>query len=327
MDEPLLEVAAPSRLHFGLLSFGWPDRRQYGGCGAMIERPGLVLRFWPSERLQAFGFQHERAMHFAHRFLAHYRIGVEPPYCIEIRCDGRPHTGLGTGTSLGLAVATGLRTLLKLPPIAPHNLALSVGRGARSAVGVHGFLQGGLIVEAGKRRGEELSPLVCRVELPSAWHFVLICPRKGAGLCGDEESSAFRHLPPVPPSVTRDLWAELMRELVPAARLQDFARFSESLFHYGNLAGQCFAKCQHGAYATARMAEIVSGLREAGVRGVGQSSWGPTLFALQPDKYSAETLVEWLFEVLADDQVEFTITPPNNEGARVTQPGYATLTD
>src|SRR5438093_13563307 len=97
-----LEVAAPSRLHFGLLSFGIGQSsrhtpcavtahvgeslrdsdsrlgetrarhaagcgtrsvpttladhaRQFGGAGAMIDQPGLLLRFWPAERLVVEG--------------------------------------------------------------------------------------------------------------------------------------------------------------------------------------------------------------------------------------------------------------------------------
>ena len=39
-----LQITAASRLHFGLLSFGNPDLRQYGGVGVMVDRPRAATR-------------------------------------------------------------------------------------------------------------------------------------------------------------------------------------------------------------------------------------------------------------------------------------------
>jgi predicted sugar kinase len=44
--------------------------------------------------------------------------------------------------------------------------------------------------------------------------------------------------------------------------------------------GDAFAPAQGGRYASAAVADCVTRLRAAGVRGVGQSSWGPTVFAV-----------------------------------------------
>ena len=58
-------------------------------------------------------------------------------------------------------------------------------------------------------------------------------------------------------------------------------------------------------------------MRELGVRGVGQSSWGPTLFAFAADENSAADLIDRLaaLEEFADAQI--ACTPPNNGGARI----------
>ena len=55
-------------------------------------------------------------------------------------------------------------------------IARRVGRGERSAVGVHGFDRGELVVEGGKRPGEDVSPVLARLELPTAWRVVLFTP-------------------------------------------------------------------------------------------------------------------------------------------------------
>src|SRR5580765_7782762 len=65
-------------------------------------------------------------------------------------------------------------------------LARRAGRGRRSAIGLHGFHEGGLLVEAGKRAPEEISPLVARVDFPDEWRFVLVRPRRATGVSGTE---------------------------------------------------------------------------------------------------------------------------------------------
>jgi beta-ribofuranosylaminobenzene 5'-phosphate synthase len=313
----LLEVAAPSRLHFGLLSFGRSEGRQFGGAGAMVDSPGLLLRFWGSDELQADGPLADRVLHFAHSFAAHLQLPAAPACRIEVVRAPRPHSGLGVGTSLGMAVASGLSALWQMPYLTAGQLAKSVGRGRRSAVGVHGFLRGGLIVEAGKRTGEDLAPLVARVPLPAAWRFALIRPRSEVGLCGDAEAEAFARLPPIPGQVTRSLRRELMAGLLPAARRCDFSHFSECLYRYGCQAGECFAERQGGAFASERLSGLVQRIRGMGVQGVGQSSWGPTLFALLRGEKEAEQFAAQLRSEPDAEDLEISLTAPNNTGARI----------
>jgi predicted sugar kinase len=198
------------------------------------------------------------------------------------------------------------------------DLAKSVDRGLRSAVGSYGFMQGGLIAEAGKLSGETLASLTARVELPSAWRFVLIRPQGGRGLSGSEEVSAFATLPPVSKEMTARLERILNDELLPATKNSDYERFGDAVYRYGRLAGECFAPCQGGPYASPVLMEIVRWLREHSVPGVGQSSWGPTMFALQPDMASAQRLVEELNE-WQDGAFDLQICSVDNQGMRVTQ--------
>src|SRR5262245_47692582 len=102
----LVQVTAPSRLHFGLWSLAGAGR-QFGGVGAMIEQPGLKLELAPAEQFVAGGPLADRAKRFAAHWAAFHRAAL--PAC-EIRLLAAPpeHVGLGTGTQLGLAVAAGL---------------------------------------------------------------------------------------------------------------------------------------------------------------------------------------------------------------------------
>ena len=48
----LVHVTAPSRLHFGLWSLAAARGRQFGGVGAMIDKPGLRLTIEPGAGLE-----------------------------------------------------------------------------------------------------------------------------------------------------------------------------------------------------------------------------------------------------------------------------------
>jgi len=315
MPERTIVVTAPSRLHFGMLSFGQPDERQFGGVGAMLDQPGLKLQITPAAGLSASGPLAERALAFAQRASA--QLGTPDPRCqLEVLSAPREHAGLGTGTQLGLAVAAGISRFLGADDLPPARLAQLAGRGERSAIGTYGFAQGGLLVEAGKRPGETLSPLTARVELPEAWRFVLIKPHDATGLHGQAERAAFESLPPVPRATTAELCREVQMHLLPAAAAGAFAEFSASLYRYGHRAGMCFAENQGGPFASRRLANLVAAIRSAGVEGVGQSSWGPTLFALLGDAAAAREFVA-RFEDLWPEPVELTIAAPNNCGATV----------
>jgi beta-ribofuranosylaminobenzene 5'-phosphate synthase len=315
-----LVLETPSRLHFGLLSFGHTDQRQYGGAGLMIRQPGVKLQARPAERFEVVGCYAERVREFAQFWRIHYDDRELPPCRLQVLEAPRQHTGLGVGTQLGLAVAAMLHAMEGHPCPPPAQLARSVRRGLRSAIGVHGFYGGGLVVERGKLPHEDLSPLDVRIDLPEAWRVVLIFPQVArgksmGGLSGTSEYRAFATLPAVAPEVTQQLSHELQRHLLPAAAAGDFAAFAESVYRYGYQAGLCFAPVQQGPYHSPDVAKLVDALRRQGVRGVGQSSWGPMLFAFQPDPCGAERLVK----LLVQGKFELSqclITSPCNRGAR-----------
>jgi beta-RFAP synthase len=240
------------------------------------------------------------------------------PHCnIEIRSAIPSHAGLGSGTQLALAIAAGLSAFCNLPGQSPQELALSVGRGLRSAVGTYGFAFGGLIVEQGKRPDEPISPLDCRLDLPDDWRFVLVRPQGLSGLAGDDETRAFGALPQVSPDLSEQLTALARDRLVPAAATADFGSFADSLFEYGRLSGECFATRQGGPFNGPLLTSIVQQIRDMGHSGVGQSSWGPTIFVLAPSQHAAERLVTDLRSRHSAPTLDLLIAPPNNVGAQL----------
>lgn len=294
---PTIDVTTPSRLHFGMFSFGRAEVRQFGGVGVMIARPGLHLRIAPAAEFATRGLLADRTAAVVDRLLGHWQWTAPPACQIEVLQSPPQHAGLGTGTQLELAVTAGLNAFQGGQPLSAEQLALASGRGARSAIGTYGFLLGGLLVESGKLPGEVLSPLEQRIALPEDWRFVLIT-LPGAGLAGDAERRAFRSLPAVPPEVTDELRAEVDKELLPAVLDGQFDRFSESVYRFNRAAGLCFAASQGGPYATSAVSNLIDQLRAQGVRGVGQSSWGPTVFALVESPPAAQELLSQLLPEL-----------------------------
>jgi beta-RFAP synthase len=312
----IVEVTTPSRLHFGMFSFGHLHARQFGGVGVMLEQPRVRLQIIPAKAFAASGSLSSRVPPLIDRLCASWKL-PQPPHChIEVLEAPAEHSGLGTGTQLVLAVTAGLNAFLGGSTLGARELAVLSGRGARSAIGTYGFLQGGLLVESGKTADEPLSPLERRVELPESWRFLLVSPRGERGLAGEAERQAFRQLPPVPAEVSRALHAEATDELVPAAEAGEFGRFGNSLYRFGHLAGQCFGAHQHGAFATERVTTIVSQIRALGTPGAGQSSWGPTVFAVTESEQAARQLGEQLQPFLDDDE-SWQIARPARHGARI----------
>jgi beta-ribofuranosylaminobenzene 5'-phosphate synthase len=311
-----VQVHAPCRLHFGMFSFGHSDRPQFGGIGVMVAPPGVEVSIEPARHFAVQGLLADRARQFVELLAVRWKLPPLPACEITIQSP-RNHTGLGVGTQLSLATAAGMRRFLHLAEVPVEELATAVGRGTRSAVGTYGFQHGGLIVDAGKMPGDALGSLVSRMALPETWRFVLICRRGEAGLADTNEAVAFARLPPVPDEITRELWAITNEQMLPAVVRCDCRAFGEAVFRFGRLAGDCFSTVQGGPFAGDATARLVESIREFGAAGVGQSSWGPTVFAVTESDQDAQRLTDWLLSRVSGSEYEITIAHPNNSGVRI----------
>jgi beta-RFAP synthase len=172
-------------------------------------------------------------------------------------------------------------------------------------------------VDAGKEPGQALGSLAKRVALPASWRFVLFCQPNERGLAGSNEAMAFERLPPVPQEVTRELWKITNDEILPAAERRDCRRFGEAIFRFGRLAGECFVDVQRGPFASEEIERLVDAIRTFGVPGAGQSSWGPTVYAVTDGNQQARKLADWVRSQCAGVEYEIVIARPNNCGAMV----------
>ncbi|MGH7703656.1 MAG: beta-ribofuranosylaminobenzene 5'-phosphate synthase family protein [Gemmatimonadales bacterium] len=272
-----VRVEAPARLHFGVLDLRGDRGRRFGGIGAAVPRPSLLLEVRRAGALKADGPDAERALEFARRFFQHH--GLPGGAHLTVHRAIPSHAGLGSGTQLGLAVARGLAELAGLPPD-PAALARAVGRGQRSAIGTWTFALGGFIVEGGRRPGgESLAPLLARLPVPGQWRCVIAIPPGLPGLSGEAEAAAFERLPPPESREVERVSHLVLMELLPALADADLVAFGAALSEIQRITGEWFSAAQGGPFAGSA-GELVRQMAAWGAAGVGQSSWGPAVYGI-----------------------------------------------
>jgi len=282
-------VDAPGRLHFGLLDLRGGMGRRFGGVGAPAPGVSVCVAVSPAGDVVAEGSESERAADFARRFLAYHDIRGGARIVVERSIPA--HAGLGSGTQLGLSIAKGLAELYRVAAT-PVELARAVGRAKRSAVGTWTFAGAGFVVEGGRRIGvhDDVGPLLARQPFPSSWRCVLAVPDAPPGVSGAMEAQAFAELPlPDERDVERVSHLVLLG-LLPSVIEGDIETFGAALSEVQEINGRWFSHAQGGMFAPGPSAEIIRLMRDGGAPGVGQSSWGPSVYAIVDGDDAAESL-------------------------------------
>src|SRR5262249_45971846 len=152
---------------------------------------------------------------------------------------------------------------------------------------------------------------------PEEWRVVVVLPPWGRGRHGADEGAAFRalHARPAGPEATDRLCRLALLGMLPALAERDAEAFGEALFEFNALTGRVCAPVQGGTYADARVEELVAYCRRQGVRGVGQSSWGPAVFAVAADATRADHLAGRLCAHFGMGREDVRCTAACNRGA------------
>ena len=98
---------------------------------------------------------------------------------------------------------------------------------------------------------------------------------------------------------------------------RDLPAFSGALYELQHRVGRCFAGAQGGIYADPLLERIVKFIRSHGIEGVGQSSWGPTLYAVTADEATARSLADHLRARFDLSDREVLVTAADNQGCTV----------
>jgi beta-ribofuranosylaminobenzene 5'-phosphate synthase len=307
-----VRVEAPARLHMGMLDVAGDRARRFGGLGVAVSRPAAVLEASPSDDVTAEGPDAERALAVARR--CRDKLGISGGARVRVLEAIPAHVGLGSGTKLALAVTTALAALAGQSP-QPRALARAAGRGARSAVGLWTFVDGGLVVEGGVHPGaEQAAPLLARHAMPDEWRCVLAIPSAEPGLSGRAEEEAFARLRPDPDRAA--LIAQLvLTSLLPALAERDLTEFGTALTRVQRLVGESFASVQGGVFHP-RAGPLVDALLRLGAAGAGQSSWGPAVYGIVGNEQAGRELARRM-EAELDGDGRAELVSFDNRGARV----------
>jgi beta-ribofuranosylaminobenzene 5'-phosphate synthase len=310
-----VNVTAPARLHLGFLDLNGGLGRRFGSLGLAIEASVTSLRLSRAEATSVTGMDE---LPRARRLLAALSQAWNlPPVRVEILESIPAHRGLGSGTQLGLALGVGLARVFGRPE-GPREVACLLERGARSGIGVGVFAAGGFLLDGGKGMGDDPPPVLSRLDFPEAWRVLLILHDCEEGLSGQAERSAFATLPPFPAEIAAHLCRLTLMRLLPAVAEADLDAAGPAVAELQRRVGDHFALAQGGRFTSPAVARVLAWLEAEGIPGVGQSSWGPTGFALLPDTATAERVkaaAERRFA--AEPGLSFAITTGRNRGADI----------
>jgi beta-ribofuranosylaminobenzene 5'-phosphate synthase len=279
-----VRVTTGARLHFGFRNLSTARNRLYGGIGAAVDRPRIVLS---AERAPEVRCDANVAPAVARAVEL-----LDVPGAAVTVAEWLPrHVGLGSGTQLALAayvaVARAHDRAVDVRAVAPE-----LGRAGRSGVGVAGFEQGGFVVDEGHpaerftadrpARGDWSVPEVAvRHSLPPDWRFVLVLPDCPRGRSGDDEDASMRSvIERADPAVADEVERVLDRRLVPAVLAGNREAFGDAVAAIDRLNGRWYADEQGGVYRPP-VGAIVEALTDCpAVSGAGQTSWGPAVYGV-----------------------------------------------
>lgn len=305
-----------ARLHMGFLDLHGGLGRRFGSIGLALEQPATCLSVTHSDVLDAQGPGAERALICARNFLK--QAGQSGVVSIALESAIPEHAGLGSGTQMALAVGVALARLYDMP-LTPREVAALTARGARSGIGIGAFEQGGVLVDGGRGEHTFVPPLLSRMEFPEAWRVLLIFDGSGTGVHGSAEIEAFRALPEFPEDIAAGLCRRVLMQALPAVAEQDLKAFGSAIYEIQCRIGDYFASAQGGKrYTSAAVGETLEWLRSQGVGCVGQSSWGPTGFAVLENELEAQAMAAALKAKYVDRQsMSFMVCQGRNQGSEV----------
>lgn len=287
----------------------------YGSLGLALEQPRTSVLVGRAAGLTVTGQDSARALAIAN--ILWPVLGDGGGVAVTVNESIPAHSGFGSGTQLALAMGTAFGKLVGHKPKV-EVLARLTGRGARSGIGLAAFQKGGLILDAGTSMEKPgLPPVLCRLPFPRPWSIVLVSNPHGHGLHGPDEREFFMEPPQMKPSRSAAICRLVLLRLLPAVVEKDCVGFGSALNELQHHTGDYFAATQGGNHFSSKETEqAVRFLLENGAVGGGQSSWGPSGFAVFPSAKLAAVAIGRAVKHWGKD-LHFTQTKACNRGASI----------
>ena len=315
-------VSAPARLHLGDLDPFALGRFGYAPVLA-ISAPRTIIEAEAAETLAVEGSAAaEEARTYTQRVMDAFALtGAR----VTVKATAPRNQGFGSTTQLSLAVA---RAVTKAHGLDVPLLELVRAVKRTSTGGIYPFQRGGFVVAGGfpVKHGERvwlrekplIPPLIFHADFPEDWRFVLARPLtapKSPDKEAEEEAfgSLREHEPPA--ELIHKGYFLLAAKLIPAVLEQDAEAFGTALTGIQMTVGRIYQPVQEQLFNPASQ-WLIPLLNRSGALGIGQSSWGPTVYAFTDSPAAAERIARTI-KAEAQDRADVTIVSADNTGARI----------
>ena len=320
-----ISIKSTARLHMGFFDLHGGLGRKFGSIGLSLATPTIELSAQMSSQLQVEGITSvvDKVASIAQQFIT--KLNLSGSVRFNIRQHIPEHAGLGSGTQTALAVGAAISQLYKLN-LSTAQIAELTGRGGRSGIGIAAFDYGGLLIDGGRaaptntslsKLSSNVPPLLARYDFPEDWRVLLILDASQPGIHGEVEREAFKQLPEFSESLAAHLCRYVLMQAMPAIVEQDLTAFGFAIQELQSHVGDYFAPAQGGRYASQQVGAVLQALQNMGVACFGQSSWGPTGFAVFENELEAEKHLQQLETMFLDSHLSWKICSARNAGAEI----------
>jgi beta-RFAP synthase len=310
-----VSIKSTARLHMGFFDLNGSTGRMFGSLGVSIDAPYIQIEITKSEKPLIDAKNNEIVIKIVENIVN--SLNLDKNFSLKIIQSIPDHAGLGSGTQMALAIGAGLNLLFNLDLTVPQIAAIAL-RGRRSGIGIGTFEHGGLIVDGGRGSKETSPPVIARHDFPEYWPILLIFDNSEEGVHGEQELMAFDRLQKTSLEVAQTLAHSVLLQALPALVERDYATFSRAIYKLQHATGEYFSPIQGGLFKSKHVAEILNFLYGINILCAGQSSWGPTGFAIFESDESANEMLKLLRQKFSNfNNISFQIVRGNNAGASI----------
>ncbi|GAB7090036.1 beta-ribofuranosylaminobenzene 5'-phosphate synthase [Halorubrum luteum] len=305
----MARVSASARLHFGFMNLSLSHERLYGAFGVALTEPRVVVKAFPNDSVVVSDENDSvvnsdveddrRELTDVEEYAKRACDLIELPGARVTVVEALPrHAGLGSGTQLAAATLAAIARAHGLDPRVRER-APELGRGGRSGIGVAAFERGGFVLDSGHPTARfttsrpadgnwTVPSVAARHDVPNDWRFLLVRPDAEPGRNGGGEDAAMRTaVERADPKLADRIAGIVTRRVLPAIAEGRAEAFGSAVAEVGRLNGAWYADEQGGVYRPP-VGDIVASLESSpAVFGVGQSSWGPTVYGITNADHAA----------------------------------------
>ncbi|MGP8320926.1 MAG: beta-ribofuranosylaminobenzene 5'-phosphate synthase [Methanosarcinaceae archaeon] len=317
----MIKITSSSRLHLTLIDLNAGIGRVDGGVGITLDSPHMCISAEKADHVEITGKSHlSNRMQTAAEAVIPDGAGVR----ITIEEDMPDHVGLGSGTQSALSAATAVNELYDLGN-STRELAIAVGRGGTSGIGVASFENGGFLVDGGHRFSNKCAfspsaashadpaPILFKHDFPD-WDIILALP-DAKGAHDMREVDIFKQVCPIPLREVQDVSHTILMQMMPAIMEGDIENFGCAVNHIQTVG----FKRREIELQSQTVRDIIEFMQDSGTYGAGMSSFGPAVYGFIDSKVQGKRIKNDVQDIL-DGTIggSVVITRANNRGATIT---------